>query len=52
MFGASLTCLEFNSWSTRPKLLSGLLQVALDEQKMQRKGLEEQKKPPDFSIHL
>lgn len=36
MFGASRTCREFNSWSTRPKPLSELLQDALYETKRQR----------------
>lgn len=31
MFGASLICREFKSWSAKPKLLSELLQEALNE---------------------
>lgn len=36
MFGASLICREFNSWSTRPTLLSELLQDALKNQSIKK----------------
>lgn len=36
MFGASLICREFKSWSAKPKLLSELPQDALKKKKKER----------------